>query len=165
MLLNRRYAILDIEGISLSKERRSEERKGAYSKIHSCLRKTAVLLYHGRTAVQEAKPCIKREALMESEEKSFSWCKENIHHLPYTPADRSSPKCSVIPQMLADFLRENRVEIVYYKGGLLEKDLCEQINIPAYNLENIGVRKADCCFHDPLKEVIFYKKELHRILN
>ena len=54
--------------------------------------------------------------------------------------------------------------IVYYKGGLLEKDLCDQINIPAYNLENIGVRKADC-HRDPLKEVIFYEKELYRILN
>ena len=120
-LLNRRYTILDIEGISLSKER-SEERIGAYSRIHNCLRKTAVLLYDGRTAVQEAEPCIEREALMETEEKSFSWCMENIHHLPYTP-DRTSLKCRVIPPMLTDFLQENRVEIVYYKGGLLEKDM------------------------------------------
>ena len=157
-LLHKQFAILDIEGVSLSKNR-LRGRKGRDSKIHNCLRKMAVLLYDGRTAVQEGWPCIERYALTDKEEKCFQWCSQNIHQLSYTPT--SAPKCWLIPQMLTDFLRKNHVEIVYYKGGLIEKDLCYEINIPAYDLENIGVRKSPC--HDPLKEVIFYGAELYRI--
>ena len=67
-LLHKQFAILDIEGVSLSKHR-LRGKKGRYSKIHNCLRKMAVLLYDGRTAVQEGWPCIERQALMDKKEK------------------------------------------------------------------------------------------------
>ena len=42
------------------------------------------------------------------------------------------------------------------------KNLCHILKMESFNLEEIGVGKAPC--HDPLKEVIFYKEELNRLL-
>jgi len=48
---------------------------------------------------------------------------------------------------------------VFFKGGVVEMDLCARMGFNAINLESFGVRKAP----SPLEEVIFYKKEYERL--
>ena len=152
-----KYAIIDIEAISLSKSR------GKPGETHNCLRKVAVLLYSDEYAVYEAQPCVPFPDLTDCEQKTFDFCYDHIHHLSYYPSEFYRPftECANIPEMVKDYLEFNDISIVYYKGGCLEKDLCKKIGFESRNLEKFGVPKAPN--HDPLTEVKFYKREFERI--
>ena len=155
-----KYAIIDIEAISLSKSR---GKPGRYSKTHNCLRKVVVLLYSDKYAVYEAQPCVRFSDLTDCELKTFDFCHKNIHRLSYYPFEFYRPftECVNIPEMVKDYLEFNDISIVYYKGGCLEKDLCEKMGFESRDLEKFGVQKAQT--HDPLTEVKFFKREFERI--
>ena len=155
-----KYAIIDIEAISLSKSR---GKPGKYSKTHNCLRKVAVLLYSDEYEVFEAQPCVPFPDLTDCERKTFDFCYDHVHHLSYYPSEFYQPftECVNIPEIVKDYLEFNDISIVYYKGGFLEKDLCKKIGFESRDLEKFGVPKAPN--HDPLTEVKFYKREFERI--
>ena len=150
--MDNKYAIIDIEAISL----------WLRGKPHNCLRKVAVLLYSDEYAVFEAQPCVPLPDLTDSERKTFDFCYDHVHHLSYYPSDnRPFTECANIPEIVKDYLEFNNISIVYYKGGCLEKDLCEIIGFESRDLEKFGVQKAQT--HDPLMEVKFFKHEFERI--
>ena len=66
--------------------------------------------------------------------------------------------CNRAKEVIKYFLNMNTIELVGFKGGTVEKDFCNAINIPAYNIEELGVEKADN--HDPEQEVDFYFGQL-----
>ena len=154
------YAIIDIEAISLSKVR-MWPRKGKFARIHNCTRKMAIVLHTGETKVIEARPCIRKKNLLETEEKSFRYCKNRIHGLPYYPYN-TSLRCHEVLKVVSEYLHEHAIDKIFFKGGVLEKDFCDRMGIEAINLEIFGVGKAHS--HDPLKEVIFYRSIIKNYL-
>ena len=69
-LKDRKYCVIDIEAIALSKSRYGPP-PGRYSKIHQCLRKVGMELWDGSKRVFEFEPCIKRSALKDDEKNSI----------------------------------------------------------------------------------------------
>merc|ERR1711879_494232 len=65
------------------------------------------------------------------------------HKLSYNPEKRSSP-CSTVSEKIRNFITEKEIDIVFYKGGTIEKNLCEELLIPSMNIEDFGVTKAAC---------------------
>ena len=158
------YAIIDIEGISLGKDR-DYPPAGKYNKIHVCRRKVAVELWDGRSLVLESVPCVPYTGLTTKERSSFSWCRKNIHELTYQPF-MSRLKCMDVADRIREFFIVNGVHHAYYKGGNIERDICYEIGINAFNLEDIGVPKAPTELrHNPRADVAFYHREMKRILN
>ena len=156
MMEKTNYAVMDIEGITLWLN-------GEDQKPHNCLRKVAVLLSSNEHTVFEAHPCVPYANLTNKEIKTYEYCYDYIHGLEYYPPETYQPfiKCENIPEIVKDYLDFNKISMVYYKGGCLEKNLCEKIGFKCFNLEKIGVPKASN--HNPLEEVIFYKEEFERI--
>ena len=56
------------------------------------------------------------------------------------------------------FIAAHHINLVFYKGGCIEKRLCEDIGIDSYDMVNFGIPKAPS--HDPCEEVHFYYKHL-----
>ena len=64
---------------------------------------------------------------------------------------------------LNDFIVHNAIELILYKGGIIERDLSEALDIPSFNIENIeGLEKAYS--HDPQTEVNFYFSQIVEML-
>ena len=83
-----RYAIMDIEGISLHKGR--EHLRGRYSRIHNCVRMLAIVCYDGSMAEFEFTPCVKFNDLVKKEQESYNRC-FNLHRLDYEPRFTTPP--------------------------------------------------------------------------
>ena len=82
--LLRCYTVIDIESISLDKNR--PHWKGRFSKIHNCQRNVAVECYDSSSRIFEFCPCIEwKELTWRREQKSFEYCQRNIHGLSYYP--------------------------------------------------------------------------------
>ena len=152
------YAILDIEAISLEKDRVFPY-PGKFSKTHNCTRKLAIILFNNKFRVLESQPCIHKRNLTQKELSSFNYCYKNIHKLPYYP--QTTLKCSETGEIVKSFLQENNIRTVFFKGGVLEKDFCEKIGYKCFNLELLRIPKANS--HSPLSEVQFYKQELEKL--
>ena len=52
----------------------------------------------------------------------------------------------------------NDNEFVFYRGGEIEKNLCEKLDIQSFNIENFGVERV--CSHDPYVAVNYYYSQL-----
>ena len=157
-----RYAVMDIESISLDKTR-VHPLIGRFSRIHNCRRKLAIELWNEQSLVLEAVPCVDYKSLSESERYTFGYSRKRFHRLTYQPF-MSSLKCMDVAGVVKQYLYDNGIRKVYYKGGNLERDLCYEIDFDCENLEVIGVPKAPSdLHHDPRAEVSFYHREMRRI--
>ena len=79
------------------------------------------------------------------------------------PTDRSL-SCKDGVDVVVDFLRENEVQTIYYKGGTLERDFCFLTGYKCTNLEDYGVPKAPKELnHDPSLEVDFYHQRMKEL--
>ena len=88
ILMGMNYAILDIEFIQLSKERNNDPGNpppGKKSKVHTCIRKSAILDFEDRLKIWDARPCLEYKDLTWKEKRQFKYCQRNIHHLDYYP--------------------------------------------------------------------------------
>ena len=138
-------ALLDIEYVQANKS-------------HQCIRKLAILLEDGETFfVREFRPCMPWRSLELKYKKSFDYCRRNIHHLEYNPRCAAS-NCADAIDTVRDILEWNNVSRVLYKGGNIERKLCQQLGMPSKNIEDYGAPKATS--HDPLGEL----KEHHAFL-
>ena len=155
-VLTRRYCVMDIEGISLGKHR--PQVKGLFSKIHYCNRKMALQCFDSTTRVFEFKPCVEFDDLNLKEQKTFYHCQKYFHHLQYEPSNVSE-KCANSADIIRDYLSIKRIDLILFKGGTIERDLCNTLNIECRNLEDYGVGKYEGDVHDPFKEVIFFRKQ------
>ena len=161
-LKNVKYCILDIEAISLHsrKGRQYGPPPGAFSHVHNCTRKMAVQLWNEKTYMEEFHPCLTMNDLSVNEKKSYYWCKRKIHHLDYNPY-HGARECMDAPNAIMKMIRENEIQIILYKGGVIEKDMAYLIGVECVNLEDFGIAKAPD--HNPLNEVAFYHRELKKL--
>ena len=140
------WMIIDIEYIQTSKE-------------HRCVRKIYMLAKNGSTESEiEFYPCVRYKDLEAMYRRAFHYCQKNIHKLSYNPKTYS-PLCTNVLKEINNFIVYNGIELVLYKGGIIERDLCIDLNIPSMNLELIP-NLAKVKSHDPRMEVNWYYAQI-----
>ena len=73
----------------------------------------------------------------------------------------SSYPCYLALDMVRDFIEKYGIDVVLYKGGTIEKDLCEKLAVESYNVEILsGLKKVHS--HDPATEVNLYWDQMQR---
>ena len=146
MLTSRKWALLDVEFIRTSSS-------------HRCVRKLYILSKNGYTNMEkEFYPCRRYKQLESKYQRSFQYCKQNIHKLTYNPK-RFVPLCSQTLTKLNEFIVYNDITLILYKGGTIEKDLCEELDIDCLNIECFEeLQKIPS--HDPRQEVHCYYNQL-----
>ena len=140
------FALMDIEYIQSSK-------------THKCIRKLYILANDGFTDLEcDFYPCKRYRDIEAKYQRSFRYCQANIHKLRYDPM-RYSPECRIVTTIVLNFINDNNIRYILYKGGTIERDLCDELHIPSYNIEcRPGLIKANC--HDPKKEIHFYYNQV-----
>ena len=133
------------------------------SNSHRCVRKLYILAKDGVTDRElEFFPCVRYKNMDKHHQRTFHYCKKHIHNLSYYPEKYASP-CSTVFDKLNNFIVNNGIDFILYKGGNIERNLCEALRIPSYNIE---------CFHelekvyshDPRTEVNAYFSQLVQLL-
>ena len=147
-LADESWAILDVEFIKTSPK-------------HRCIRKLYILTENGFDMEMEFYPCKRYRDLMLKYRRSFQFCHRHIHKLNYIPCGISAPCIRALP-MLNEFIVDNDITLVLYKGGTIERDLCRELDVDCVNIECFeGIEKAYS--HDPREEVNFYYNQLIKI--
>ena len=146
LLFEKHWALLDVEFIQTSL-------------THRCIRKLYILEKNGYTGMEsEFYPCKPYSELERRYQKSFRFCRAHIHKLNYNPK-QYSPECATVLSKLIEFIVNNGIELILYKGGTIEKDLCKALDIPSFNIESFEeLEKAYT--HNPRTEVKCYFNRL-----
>ena len=105
-------------------------------------------------------PCKPLHKLDNKYQRAFRYCQREIHKLPYYPSSPSPPFLSVVKE-LNNFFVDNDIELVLYKGGEIEKNICKELDIPSFNIENFDLEKVYS--DDPYVEVNCYYSQLIEI--
>lgn len=150
------YAIINIETIALGKWR-THPPKGSQTHIHNCIRKVDIILRNKDSRVFEFHPCLKKGDLTRKERSTFYWCQKNIHGLEYYPK-KGSDTCAQAIEVISDYLKLHDVEVCLYKGHLLQKEICQKMDISSVNI-GLNIPKAQC--HN--SKVHFYHSELQKL--
>ena len=146
VLREKNWALLDIEYIQSTR-------------IHKCYRKLYILSNDGFTDLElDFFPCRTFEDLDRKYRKSFCFCRAHIHKLPYYPEKCASP-CSTAEDKVEQFIVDNGIDLVLYKGGYIEKHMCDELCIPSLNIEQLGEFER-AYSHDPRVEVNTYYGQL-----
>ena len=148
-LKTKRWALMDIEYIQTRK-------------THQCIRKMFILTGDGEYDMEaEFDPCVRYRSLPDKYQRAFRHCKANIHKLSYRPLQSSGP-CIESLGAIREFVEDQNVEVVLYKGGTIEKDVCEAMGVESLNIEVLDeLRKVHS--HDPATEVNLYCDQLYNI--
>ena len=107
---------------------------------------------------KEFYPCRRYKQLETKYQRSFQYCKRNIHKLTYDPK-RFATLCSQALAKLNEFIVYNDITLILYKGGTIEKDLCEKLDIDCLNIECFEALQKNPS-HDPREEVHCYYNQL-----
>ena len=141
----RNWVLLDIEYIQCTQ-------------THKCVRKLYMLAKDGyMDLLLEFFPCQSLREQSKKYQRTFRYCQREIHKLPYYPLSPSPPCLNVLKE-LNNFIVDNDIELVFYKGGDIEKNLCKELDIQSYNIENFDIEKVYS--HDPYVEVNYYYRQL-----
>ena len=145
------WALLDVEYIQTTID-------------HRCIRKLYILAENGYIDLElDFFPCKRYEEIDWKYQRSFSYCQKHIHKLGYNPKKKNSPNCLQVLPLLNEFIVDNGIELILFKGGTIEKDLCTALDMPSLNIENFeGLQKANS--HNPRTEVICYFHQIVKIL-
>ena len=144
------YAIMDIEYIRTSK-------------THRCVRKLYILAKNGYDDVEvDFCPCVQYKDMPSGYRRSFRFCRNHIHKLQYQP-EQNSPACSTVLDKVQKFIIDNNIDFILYKGGTIEKELCDELCIPSYNIECFGDLEKGYSY-DPRIEVNSYYGQLVELL-
>ena len=119
--------------------------------------------YFGRYAFFQ--PTLLKD-LSYKDKKTVTFTKYNIHGLTYQPRYRErgyqqEEVLGVLGRVYNQYTTEERTVIVY-KGGHVEKDCLDKLNIPNINLERLGCPKTDQLKHtivEPLPSCGFHLNE------
>ena len=142
-LNEKNWALLDIEYIQCTR-------------THKCIRKLYILAKDGYTDLKlEFFPCQPFPALERRYQRAFRYCQQEIHKLSYCPEGPSSP-CSTAAEKLNKFIVDNEIDLVLYKGGIVEKNLCDELDIDSFNIELFEEDLEKVYSHDPYEEVNCY---------
>ena len=136
------WALMDVEYIRTSS-------------THRCIRKIYILAKNGSDEMEmEFYPCTSYKDLESRYQRAFRFCRNHIHKLSYNPK-KYSPLCSNVVAYINNFIVNNDIDMILYKGGTIEKDLCRELYIPSKNIECIpDLEKIQS--HDPRLEVNWY---------
>ena len=146
MMGEKNWAIMDIEYIRTSK-------------THRCVRKLYILAKDGLIDLELGfYPCKRYSEIERKYQQSFRFCRAHIHKLQYDPK-HYSPACSTLLAKVNIFIVNNNIELILYKGGTVEKDLCSELCIPSANIEYFGELEK-VCSHNPKDEVNSYYAQL-----
>ena len=142
LLLEKNWAIMDIEYITTSRS-------------HRCIRKLYILAKNGKDELEaEFFPCTQYKDLEKRYQRTFRFCRNHIHKLAYYPKPYS-PWCGTALEKINDFIVYNDIDLILYKGGTIEKDICRELDILSKNIECFkDLKKAYS--HDPRTEVDCY---------
>ena len=144
-----KFALMDIEYIQVSE-------------THKCMRKLYILTRDGRAELEsDFFPCVRYWDLSDMYKRTFHYCRKHVHKLRYDPV-RYSPECSKVGEILKNFVYRNNISLILYKGGTIERDLCEVLCIPSYNMECFTKLEKPGC-HDPKKEICSYYDQLQKL--
>ena len=92
-------------------------------------------------------PDVPWSQLSDKDKKTVWVVKHHVHGLTYSPRKREHAlKQSSVNDLMRYLYRRNKVEgknVVAYKGGHVERDLLNGLNIPNLNLEVFGCPKFD----------------------
>ena len=145
-LKEKNWMIMDIEYIQTSK-------------THQCVRKLYMLSKNGSNELElDFYPCVRYKDLTSKYKNAFHYCKKYVHGLSYNPR-LYSPLCHNVLTEISDFIMQNKIKLVLYKGGTIENDLCTELCIPSMNIEIIPqLQKANS--HDPKFEVNYYYAQI-----
>ena len=149
-LLKKRWAFLDIEFIQTSP-------------THQCIRKVYILRDNGLADMEmEFCPCVKFKDLEKRYQRAFNFCQKRIHKLGYEP-ELFAPECSTAKNKINEFIFDNGIELILYKGGTIERDLCEgELFIPSLDIECFPIEKTQS--HDPRTVVEHYHSRITKML-
>ena len=148
VILQRKYILLDMEMVQTSKN-------------HACVRKLYALSKDGeRDLEMEFIPCVEFKQMEDKYKKSFFYCKKNIHKLSYYPLKKSLP-CREAKYVLKNFVLSLDADIIFYKGGIFERDISTEIGIDSFDITQLGVKKVNS--HDPKKEIQLHYKQIIRM--
>ena len=107
---------------------------------------------YGRHAFRELVP---HQDLCEKDKRTVNFVINKIHGLSYQPSPQERGQHPrVIPSMIQDLYGDYSTPdrtLVAYKGGHVEKDLLNKLNIPCLNLETLGCPKYDVLRSQDLK--------------
>ena len=105
------------------------------------------------------KPCKPLYELPKFYQRSFRFCENHIHKLSYYPSHKYAPRCSKVLEKINTFIVYNNIDVILFKGGTIERRLCQELGIPSYNLECLSdLGKVES--HDPQTEVNGYYRQL-----
>ena len=151
LLMQKNWAIMDIEYITTSS-------------THRCVRKLYILPKNGKCELDvEFFPCKQYKELENRYQRTFRFCRSHIHKLTYNPK-QYSPLCRTALEKINDFIVYNDIDLILYKGGTIEKDICGELDILSKNIECIeDLVKAR--LHDPKFEVNFYYDQIRNIIS
>ena len=60
---------------------------------------------------------------------------------------------------LIKFVKENEIKVIFYKGGIMGKKLCDLCNTNSYDLSSILPKVHS---HNPITEVYFHLKNIKK---
>ena len=150
ILSEKNWGLLDVEFIQISA-------------THRCIRKLYILAENGFTDLEmELYPCVRYKHLEGRYQRSFRFCRNHIHHLTYNPIYHSL-ECKSALAALNEFIVQNNIELILYKGGTVERDICTELCIDSLNIECFEVLEK-AFSHDPCVEVHTYYSQLMKLL-
>ncbi len=149
LLQDKHWAIMDIEYIQTAS-------------THRCVRKLYILEKNGHTDLDlDIYPCIRYKDLEKKYQRLFHFYRRNTHKLRYSPR-RFSPECSQVIEKLNDFVVNNNIELILHKGGAIEKELAEKLQIPSFNIILFDdIERPNS--HKPRLEVEFYYEQIIQV--
>ena len=122
LLKEKNWALMDIEYIQTSRS-------------HQCVRKHYILVANGYDDLElDFYPCVRDKDLDSNYQRSFRFCKRKVHKLTYNPR-QYSPPCSTVLSKINEFIVYINIDLILYKGGTIEKDLCVELCIPSMSIE------------------------------
>ena len=141
------WAILDVQNIKISPR-------------HRCVRRLYLATKNGAEIEMEFCPCKPYRDILLKYRRSFQFCKNHIHNLTYTPWGISAP-CEISRLKLEELVATHGIDLILYKGGSLEAELCKKLNIDCKNLETMDIEKSYSL--NPRQEIDFYYNQLINI--
>ena len=138
ILKRENFVLIDIEGIQISKN-------------HICTRLIYMLSKDGLISKEiEFLPCEPLDKLDYKYQRAYEFCKWNIHGLEFDPS-APSLQCADAAREVQKFSEICNSTLIVYKGGIIEKRLCESINMRSLDIETLGAPRVNS--HDPCTEV------------
>ena len=98
---------------------------------------------------QEFVVCSSFQQFEEKYQKAFIFCKRHIHKLNYYPKGISEP-CRLAATRLKTFVKSNDIDVILFKGGVIEKRLCGDARIRCFDIGSIVPKVKS---HRPRTEV------------